>query len=425
MEPNLLDWYRQKIQELQGASQPLVNQMQQEKQRQQGRGIWDGLKDMYTAVTDHPLDKLISAIVPQNKQGMQQAAVKTMAGLTNATSGLPSGVDVDFGREDLNKAAGEGGKVGALLGMALPSPKIKTFHGSPANFRKFSNKYIGSGEGAQAFGYGHYSAENEKVGVSYADKLRKHILETNDKQRILLDDEDALDDVLTAHPLGAEAIPRELRQKGVFSLSPTLGSQLGYEFYKFRTEEIQPMDKFIEFLRNKAQTEPHRLARTAVPLADAKEVAPLYGKMIDLWNDLGLRPTKEPGFLYELGLAGEPKNYLSLDEPLYEQSVMENLQKIPTQWKGTSVADYVQNNPLLFDPSTNMTTQQKILRNIGKSLGNEAEIRPQDVSQRLLDAGILGNRYYDGFSRRHAVGTENYVSYNPNDIKIVTKKIVK
>lgn len=44
---------------------------------------------------------------------------------------------------------------------------IDTFHGSPAEFEAFDSTYMGSGEGAQAFGYGHYVAENPQVASEY------------------------------------------------------------------------------------------------------------------------------------------------------------------------------------------------------------------------------------------------------------------
>jgi len=60
-----------------------------------------------------------------------------------------------------------------MLGDAAKAGRkgIKAYHGSPADFDKFSDEFIGTGEGAQAYGYGHYLAENPQVGKSYRDKL--------------------------------------------------------------------------------------------------------------------------------------------------------------------------------------------------------------------------------------------------------------
>ena len=44
----------------------------------------------------------------------------------------------------------------------------RTFHGSGAQFDKFDHSFMGSGEGAQAFGWGTYVTEVEGIGRSYA-----------------------------------------------------------------------------------------------------------------------------------------------------------------------------------------------------------------------------------------------------------------
>lgn len=51
------------------------------------------------------------------------------------------------------------------------APKADAYHGSPYEFDAFSDEKIGSGEGAQAFAYGHYLAESPVVAKGYQDKL--------------------------------------------------------------------------------------------------------------------------------------------------------------------------------------------------------------------------------------------------------------
>ena len=48
---------------------------------------------------------------------------------------------------------------------------LKGFHGSPHAFDRFDNAAIGTGEGAQAYGYGHYLADSEGVARSYRDDI--------------------------------------------------------------------------------------------------------------------------------------------------------------------------------------------------------------------------------------------------------------
>ena len=50
---------------------------------------------------------------------------------------------------------------------------IQAYHGTPHKVDKFKTAKIGTGEGAQAYGWGLYFAESEKVGAQYRDNLSK------------------------------------------------------------------------------------------------------------------------------------------------------------------------------------------------------------------------------------------------------------
>ena len=47
------------------------------------------------------------------------------------------------------------------------------YHGSPAKFERFDPTKIGSGEGAQAYGYGHYVAESPEVAKGYQQAVSR------------------------------------------------------------------------------------------------------------------------------------------------------------------------------------------------------------------------------------------------------------
>jgi site-specific DNA-cytosine methylase len=49
-----------------------------------------------------------------------------------------------------------------------PKFSIKTYHGSQASFDKFDHSFMGSGEGAQAYGWGTYVSEVEGIAKAYA-----------------------------------------------------------------------------------------------------------------------------------------------------------------------------------------------------------------------------------------------------------------
>lgn len=56
------------------------------------------------------------------------------------------------------------------MGNQTVSP-LTVYHGSPAKFNRFDRTKIGSGEGAQAYGYGHYVAETPSVAEGYRKTL--------------------------------------------------------------------------------------------------------------------------------------------------------------------------------------------------------------------------------------------------------------
>lgn len=61
---------------------------------------------------------------------------------------------------------------GLLEGMSSRTiSPLTVYHGSPAKFERFDPTKIGSGEGAQAYGYGHYVAQNPAVAKEYRTAL--------------------------------------------------------------------------------------------------------------------------------------------------------------------------------------------------------------------------------------------------------------
>jgi hypothetical protein len=109
--------------------------------------------DMYQIATPEWVDS-VSDWISKNPKGSAQALM--------AAVGMPMAI-----------GSSEEAEAGVLN-------KIKAFHGSPHDFDKFSSDYIGTGEGAQAFGRGLYLAERRKTAESYRDALTKRDMEYED-----------------------------------------------------------------------------------------------------------------------------------------------------------------------------------------------------------------------------------------------------
>lgn len=60
-----------------------------------------------------------------------------------------------------------------VMDMVTPGPgmgfagQVDAFHGSPHSFNRFKNEAMGTGEGAQAFGWGHYFTDKKDIAQSY------------------------------------------------------------------------------------------------------------------------------------------------------------------------------------------------------------------------------------------------------------------
>jgi hypothetical protein len=67
-------------------------------------------------------------------------------------------------------------RLAGLMADAYNPMGLTVFHGSPAKFNRFDRTKIGSGEGAQAYGYGHYAAEKQDIAKGYQSTLTKDVV---------------------------------------------------------------------------------------------------------------------------------------------------------------------------------------------------------------------------------------------------------
>jgi len=68
---------------------------------------------------------------------------------------------------------GRGAMAAVRATKGMPVGAATVYHGSPYRFQRFDPTKIGSGEGAQAYGYGHYVAESPAVAKGYQKATSK------------------------------------------------------------------------------------------------------------------------------------------------------------------------------------------------------------------------------------------------------------
>jgi hypothetical protein len=303
---------------------------------------------------------------------------------------------------------------------------IDAYHGSPHEFPpepgfplgRFRDDKINTGEGAQAFGYGHYLAEAERLAQWYRDKLSG--------PNNVRPDEEAIQ--------------------------------------KFKNDWDTTVAQ-VQASRNPNGTPgPDTLALEA-------RLDALHKQMLD--NTLARKPHLKTGRMYQVRIKARPEQFMNWFEPLnkqtaYVREALDNLGIDETEivdawvnermkkndWRGTGF-DLIRNsktgtytvydangelardwsgNVMRFDSKEEandwlreMLTEQA-LRNVeltGEDFHRVLLERgdPQSAANVLQEAGIQGIKYLDNHSRGMGAddATSNYVVFNPALIEILRK----
>lgn len=155
-KPNLLADVRQ----LQGPSEPYL--------RQQYPEIYGGLGGLLGMAPDEMAGSVLDPNTARVRSGAQIGfPVGTAAQVAPLAPMLAPAVKA--GARALGPTAVRMGE-GYLQRQGL-MPQLDVYHGSPHKFDRFDASKIGTGEGAQAYGHGIYTAENPGIAQGYADRL--------------------------------------------------------------------------------------------------------------------------------------------------------------------------------------------------------------------------------------------------------------
>ena len=287
--------------------------------------------------------------------------------------------------EGLNDSVAEGG-----------AKFHKVWHGSPHDHSKFDSTKIGTGEGAQAYGYGHYFADRKEVAEYYKEQLSDN---TNG--------------------------PPERFFRGV-KLTP------GTPEYHAATLLSRNNISTLRQARNEVA---NWISEDA---GDPRmsDVVEGWRATLDFLNNANSKKdfTEKPyrGKLYEVELAPKQEDYLLWDKPLSEQSekvksaldarrerykeVMAGIPDVPDnledfkKWDSDNDAKLVEASKLRLDMNQ---TGQSFYRNLDDD--------PRAASEYLHSLGIRGIKYLDGTSRSQGEGAYNYVVFDDKDIEITAK----
>jgi hypothetical protein len=255
---------------------------------------------------------------------------------------------------------GRGAMAAVKATKGLPVGAATVYHGSPYRFQRFDPTKIGSGEGAQAYGYGHYVAESPKVADEYRMMLSPHKVTGEAAQ-------DLANYSLRIKPKVEEAINYLQKEK------KTAINQSKASSNEFATDEyVKQYDDAIALLRSNKGEKAGSLYTIDLP-------DPAIARMLD-W-----------------------------DKPLVQQSAAIR-QQLSNVIEKAGAGNYY-NRALRGEKSlagipTTGVTGEKLYKRIADVLGGD-----QIASDVLRSGGLTGIRYLDAASRNAKSGTSNFVVF--------------
>ncbi len=266
----------------------------------------------------------------------------------------------------------------ATEGLVLNQP---AYHGSPHRFDKFTLDKIGTGEGAQAYGWGLYFAGDKKVADWYRQSLSARV---------------EADHYLSWAESNKDLANEFELELGTYADRNLTASEIAAEF----------SNVFYRDAHNQPQIVPDDIAKGILHSKNA---------------------LTKPGQLYEVEI---PDNdmLLSWDKPLGEQG--EDVKKILPEWLvkraiangGDGAALYRSLITALNEGDKNALAILK--KEVKKGRVQLLDKRGGDTSgkraSQILNAlGIKGIRYLDQMSRGEGEGTYNYVIFDDEAIQVL------
>lgn len=280
------------------------------------------------------------------------------------------------------------------LEQQFPSVRkqISAYHGSPYKFDKFTTDKIGTGEGAQAFGWGLYFTDLKSIAEQYANKLGgydnsvKKLNTTEGAKAMILDALDSNNGSLSKSKFYLEDLLTDIDKK----IDKYYKGELRYSGEKWFEEDLLKEKKDIE--------------NAVKNINDVKKEKNVY--------EVTLHKGKTP----------DQYTFLEWDKPLN----IDNLIKISTGAEKLGGIDFkkgweLDENGKLYTGRGYEVSAEEMYDWLSKQLGG-----PKQASLFLLDAGIDGVKYpAESISRGATSDTArgfNYVVFDENAVQITARQ---
>ena len=281
----------------------------------------------------------------------------------------------------------------------------RAYHGSPHKFDRFSLDHLGTGEGAQAYGYGLYFAGKKEVAEFYRDAISYTRAVANKGW------------------VAPPEIPKEMGAEIVSMLSGFFGeSDPGFIMMNVRqaAQGISQSERYIRQLTDRLEglkPEGRALAPPAIKrmedelasatrtLEDEKRAARIFPTL----SKYGVEAFVAKGTLYHVEIPEEDE-FLLWDTTLDKQpgpvtAALEKLHDpVVAAWRENGAWAHV--------------TGETLYKTLSGGITRASMLMQKETSERLHGLGIAGIKYFDAGSRTTGDGTYNYVVFDDSRVSL-------
>lgn len=305
-------------------------------------------------------------------------------------------------------------------------PGIIAFHGSGADFDEFKLEKIGTGEGAQAFGYGLYFTDKEDIAKFYRDSVGAGN-EVTYKGKVIQDlDQDFADENNIAHMAGQQETPEDMQRVVADEVRRTRNNLAGIE-------------QSIKDFQENPDVYPLKFHGMEINMETAENQREFLQRRLDaaleVQDNIGQIETKPAGTMYQVGLHVNPDELIDYDKTFDEQSafVQEAILKVLDE---VNLDDAMNMGIDVFSPPYNGNEEQALQATKKLMLDNFSTVSflndwsvlrgAENSGEELLEKhGVKGITYkaQRGVGARNVpeTGSDNYVIFDDKLISIMKK----
>ena len=285
---------------------------------------------------------------------------------------------------------------------------ITALHASPHSFRKFSTDFMGKGEGAQAYGWGLYFAENPKVNRSYMNQFAQD--KATWKFREV---ETGVIEVMQRSLVGS-FLPKDALPEAKEDASDIAWSVLG-DLVDAARGSMTVLDIVME-LHDEIDTN-RKYAETYPQVREKLEQ--LEGFMLSLLDHLDeieIRTGMPSNYKVELNV--EDSELLGWD--YVDETVLALLKDSPVEEVRYALEHAERRADYRGENVSGKDVYQELFDAFWDGEDGTKQEAQKAASVSLLSSDIKGIRYADGYTRGKVEEeqTYNYVIFDGNDIKI-------